>query len=124
MNSKQQGTIGIAQAINYFSRNIVPVSIPLNDSQRYDLIVDMNGLKRVEVKTCSYLRNGSYQVMVGSSGGNMTNMGKTKKISKEDCDLLFVHNIKTQENYLIPIEIVNNKKIIILNDKLNKYKLD
>lgn len=39
-NTKQQGNIGLGVAIQYFTENMYLVSLPLNDSQDYDLIVE------------------------------------------------------------------------------------
>ena len=45
-----QGNIGLGKAIEYFTSNNITVAIPLNDTQKYDLIVDFNGkLQRVSV---------------------------------------------------------------------------
>jgi hypothetical protein len=58
-------------AIAYYVSHMHTVSVPLNDSQDYDLIIDKSGtLYRVQVKTCCYLQNGSYPVMMAMSGGN------------------------------------------------------
>ena len=61
MNTKKQGDIGLGQAIGYFTSLGFTVSVPLTDSQEYDLIVD-NGfsLNRVQVKRCTYKRKGNY----------------------------------------------------------------
>lgn len=46
-------------AIAYFSTNGYTVSIPLNDTQDYDLIVEKNGiLQRVQVKATGYIGKG------------------------------------------------------------------
>ena len=42
-NSKYKGNAGIGSAIEYFCKEGLIVSIPLNDSQGYDLVVDFNG---------------------------------------------------------------------------------
>ncbi len=39
-NSKKQGDIGLGAAIAYFTFKGFTVSIPLTDSQDYDLVVD------------------------------------------------------------------------------------
>jgi hypothetical protein len=40
MNTKDIGNIGLGEAIAYFTGAMMTVSVPLNDSQPYDLIVD------------------------------------------------------------------------------------
>ena len=52
--NKEKGNTGLGIAIAYYSSNGYTVSIPLNDTQDYDLIVDKsNVLKKVQVKTTS-----------------------------------------------------------------------
>ena len=42
--NKDRGRAGLSQAIAYFGTNGYTVSIPLNDTQWYDLIVEKNGV--------------------------------------------------------------------------------
>lgn len=52
--NKEKGNTGLGVAIAYYSSNGYIVSIPLNDTQDYDLIVEKeNILKRVQVKATS-----------------------------------------------------------------------
>ena len=49
--NKEKGNTSLGIAIAYYSSNGYTVSIPLNDTQDYDLIVDKdNVLKKVQVK--------------------------------------------------------------------------
>ena len=49
--NKEKGNAGLAMAIAYFSTNGYTVSIPLNDTQDYDLVIEMDGnLSSVQVK--------------------------------------------------------------------------
>lgn len=44
--------MGLGRAIAYYTANCIPVLLPLNDTQKYDLVVDKDGkLLRVSVKT-------------------------------------------------------------------------
>ena len=76
--NKEKGNTGLGIAIAYYSTNGYTVSIPLNDTQDYDLIVDKdNKLKRVQVKATSCkTKYGIYQVALKSCGGTK---GKTYK---------------------------------------------
>lgn len=96
-----QGNLGLSKAIHFFVSNGYCVSIPLNDTQGYDLIVEKEGvLQRVQVKTSRGLTShGSYAVQLRNTGGE----NKTRKIpfNKNKQDLLFVYT--ADENmYLIP----------------------
>ena len=50
--NKEKGNSSLGIAIAYYSSNGYTVSIPLNDTQDYDLIIDKNNvLKKVQVKS-------------------------------------------------------------------------
>lgn len=53
-NTKKQGDYGLGSAISYFTSQGYNISIPLTDSQDYDLVVEDTAgfLKKVQVKTC------------------------------------------------------------------------
>ena len=61
-----QGNIGLGKAIEYFTSHGITVVIPLNDTQKYDLIADFNGgLQRISVKTSAFTKNGkTYPVVL------------------------------------------------------------
>lgn len=62
--NKEKGNSGLGMAIAYFTTNGYTVSIPLNDTQDYDLVVEKGGvLKSVQVKAtgCKTSR-GNFQV--------------------------------------------------------------
>ena len=51
MNTHSKGNIGLGRAIKHFTSQGLVVSIPLTDSQPYDLVVDKDGsLLKVQVK--------------------------------------------------------------------------
>ena len=53
-----QGNLGLGKAIEYFTSQSIPVAIPLNDTQKYDIIADFNGsLQRISVKTVEKMVN-------------------------------------------------------------------
>ena len=52
--NKEKGNTGLGIAIAYYTSNGYIVSIPLNDTQDYDLVVEKNNkLHRVQVKATS-----------------------------------------------------------------------
>lgn len=122
MNSKAQGNIGLGQAIAYFTSEGYSVSIPLTESQRYDIIVDDGEtLYRVEVKTSSFKR-ASYEVQLATAGGNQSWNGKPKPLSERDCDLLFVYTLGG-DRYVFPIEAVKGKAKLNLSPDKDQYKV-
>lgn len=62
--NKEKGNTSLGIAIAYYASNWYTVSIPLNDTQDYDLIVDKDCLlKKVQVKsTACKTKYGNYQV--------------------------------------------------------------
>ena len=68
------------------------VSLPIAETVRYDLIVDIEGLLfRVEVKTTTRA-NG--ETALATKGGRNPSSG-VKRISSKDCDLVFIVNLTT-----------------------------
>ena len=88
---RKQAAQGIAMAIKFYTEKGYPVFIPVSDVSRYDLIIDTPlGLKRVEVKTTS-----AKDIPLRTSGGNASWNGEVKRISSQECDIVFCYNIKT-----------------------------
>lgn len=78
-SNKEKGNSGLGIAIAYYSANGYTVSIPLNDTQDYDLIVDKdNNLRKVQVKATSCkTKYDKYQVALKSCGGTKGETYKT-----------------------------------------------
>lgn len=87
-----KGNVGLGIAISYFTNKGFCVSIPLNDNQDYDLIVDIdNSLKKVQVKT-SYAkaRSGNNVVHLRTITSSTTGVKKIKHFNEVICDLVFI----------------------------------
>lgn len=121
-NTKKQGDVGLGQAIAWFTRNSYTVSLPLTDSQDYDLIVDKDSLlHKVQVKTASYKNKyGTYEVSLTVKGGNRSGKNKIKLFDKSKVDLLFILT-SDNEVYVIPSNEAGTSSIN-LGDKVSKYK--
>lgn len=122
LNSKQQGNIGLSSAILYFTLNKNTVSIPLNDSQEYDLVVEINNtLYKVQVKTTGHKINNHYSVCLKSSGGTSGKIYHT--LQDSDCHLLFVL-CEDGSQYLIPRDrFLKNKTKLNLGKEMDEYRL-
>lgn len=105
MNSKQKGDLGVVAAIQYYVSRGYSVSLPLSDAQRYDLVVDVSGiLYRVEIKTSAI---GKFSLR--TLGGNRSWNGTTiKKLSSDDCDLIFLYNCSTGDMWEYKIAELEN----------------
>ncbi|MBQ6991613.1 MAG: hypothetical protein IJN50_01660 [Clostridia bacterium] len=120
--NKEKGNTSLGIAIAYYSFNGYTVSIPLNDTQDYDLIVDKDDvLKKIQVKSTSCkTKYGNYQVALKSCGG--TN-GKTyKTIIETNIDELFILTEDLQI-YILPIEEIQNKATLNICSKYDKYRI-
>ena len=120
--NKEKENTGLGIAIAYYTSNGYVVSIPLNDTQDYDLIIDKDGkIKRVQVKATSCkTKYDTYQVALKSCGGTK---GKTyKTIVDTNIDEVFIvtDNI---DIYIIPIEKIENRTTLNLCSKYEKYKV-
>jgi hypothetical protein len=124
INSKKQGDVGMCYAIAYYSRLGWTVSIPITDSQDYDLLVENtdNNILKVQVKTSRYLtEGGTYQVSLKSCGGNKS--GQTiKKMDKNYIDLVFVL-VDDGSCYFIPTEKIESSGSMNLGDKYSEFKV-
>lgn len=120
--NKEKGNTALGISIAYFASQGYTVSIPLNDTQDYDLIVDIdNKLNKVQVKsTGCKTKYGKYQVALKSCGGSN---GKTyKTVIDTSIDYLFIVNDILQL-YLIPFKYIKNKSTLNLCDKYSKFLL-
>ena len=122
LNTKLQSNIGLGQAIAYFTGEGMSVSLPLTESQRYDLIVDDGSkLFRVEVKTTRTRRaSGSYVVTLSTQGGNQSWDHAKKLISENDCDLVFVH-VVGGGSYVFPVEMVAGRASLTLSSDKDRF---
>ena len=118
-----QGNMGLGKAIQYFTSHGISVSIPLNDTQPYDLIIeDAEGnLKKVSIKTSRYQQSQtSYAVQLRNTGGE----GRTRKKAFDNtcCDLLFIYTAD-ESLYLIPSKEISASNSISVGNKYTEYKV-
>ena len=120
--NKEKGNTGLGMAIAYYTSKGYTVSIPLNDTQDYDIIVDKNNiLKRVQVKSSGCkTKYDNYQVALKSCGGTK---GRTyKTVLETNVEELFIL-LENMEMYVIPINKINNKTTLNICDKYEEYKV-
>ena len=97
--NKDKGRAGMSFAIAYFGSNGYTVSVPLNDTQWYDLIIEKDGI----FQTVQCKATGSQNNVI-----SLRNCGGTKgkeydNVLNHNLDLLFCLNSK-QELFVIPIQ--------------------
>ena len=96
--NQDKGRAGMAMAIAYFGANGYTVSIPLNDTQWYDLIVEKNGeFKTVQCKATGSIDN---TISLKSTGG--TKGSAYDNVLNHPVDYLFCLD-GNMNMYVIPI---------------------
>ena len=119
-----QGNVGFGRAIAYFTSVGVPVLLPLNDTQKYDLCIDTGTeIKRVSVKTVSHKAKGTtYQVQLRNTGGS-SGSSTIRKFDNSSCDYLFVL-VEDGTMLLIPAkEITTESTYNITHERVEKYRV-
>jgi len=120
--NKEKGNSSLGIAIAYFSTNGYTVSIPLNDTQDYDLVVEKESkFYSIQVKsTGCKTKYGNYQVALKSCGGTKGTTYKT--IIDTNIDFVFIVTSE-MSMYLIPKKEIKNKSTINLCNSYNKYEI-
>ena len=98
------------------------MSIPLNDTQDYDLLIDKDGkIESVQVKyTSCKTKYGVYQLALKSCGGTK---GKTyKTVLDTNVDYLFAVT-ENVDMCMIPVKELKNRSTINLCEKMACYKV-
>jgi len=125
-NTKKQGDVGLGICISHFCSLGYTVSIPLTDSQDYDLIVEFPelGLQKVQVKTTnSKSPRGKYVVGLRITGGNSKSNFVNKLNTEILYDQLFILTADG-DKYLISKDIIkDNKNSINLGESYLQYKI-
>lgn len=118
----QQGNVGLGRAIAYYTSVGFPIMIPLNDTQKYDLVVDIDGkLSKVSIKTTrSKTKNKKYYSVVLKNSGGSSGKSVIRKFDNTSCDILFVLT-KDGTMYEIPANKIEAKTGFVLDSRWDKY---
>lgn len=98
--NKDKGRAGLALAIAYFGANGYSVSIPLNDTQWYDLIVEKDG--KLYTVQCKATASADGNIRLKSSGGTNGSVYDSL-INHPALDFLFCIN-QNGTMFLIPFK--------------------
>lgn len=125
INAKKQGDIGLGLAISYFCGLGYTVSIPLTDSQEYDLVVD-NGIKlnKIFIRTSTVKKNNGFEVNLRTQGGNYTQKSKQKLFNPTCCDYVFIACSNGTSYYIPSDKITNTSSITVGNKKYHEFKIN
>ena len=113
----------MGDAIAYLSR-IGTVSIPLTDSQDYDLIAEIDDrLYKVQVKTTQYKsKYGIYKANLSVKGGNRS-FNTIKKFDNTKVDYVYVMTSEGK-SYFIPTSSIVAKGQLSLSKENDKYLIN
>lgn len=106
MNRKQTGRIGLSMAINYFTIKGYTVSLPINDTQWYDLIIEKDGI--FETVQCKATETKESTIDFRSTGGTK---GVEYDNIQNHLDLTYLFCVNKDLNmWLIPIKDLEGVK--------------
>lgn len=115
--NREKGRAGLSLAIAYFGSNGYTVSLPINDTQWYDLIIEKDGL--LQTVQCKLTATKNSEISLTSKGGTK---GKVyDRIISHPVDLLFCAD-KNKNLFVIPMkDILNsgNQRSIVLRTEHN-----
>lgn len=122
-STKEKGRAGLVAAIAYFGMNGYTVSIPVNDTQDYDLVVEAdNTFYKVQCKsTGSKIPSGNYKVKLETWGG-LNGGTRYSRVKDGSSQLLFVLT-EEQSMYVIPVSEITQDTQLVLSDKYKKYQV-
>lgn len=110
--NKDRGRVGLSLAIAYFGSNGYTVSLPLNDTQWYDMIVEKSGI--FQTVQCKFSSSENAEISLTSKGGS--NGSVYDRITDHPLDILFCSD-KDMNMFLIPmkdlIEYGNQRSIVL-----------
>lgn len=118
--NKEKGNAGLSLGIAYFGSNGYTVSIPLNDTQWYDLIVEKNNI--FQTVQCKFTNSKIKEISLRSTGG--TKGSVYGNIKNHPLDLLFCAD-NEKNIFLIPFKDIlnsNNSTRIVLRTEPNLNK--
>ena len=93
----------------------IPFSIPFGSFDEYDLIADTSkGLKRIQIKTCYFDNSSNRYVISLVTSHRRSNQISNKKYSSNSFDYLIGVCSKLDVFYIIPIDIILDKRQITL----------
>lgn len=117
MTRKQTGRIGLSMAINYFTIQGYTVSLPMNDTQWYDLIIEKDGI--FETVQCKATETEDDSIDFRSTGGTKGKEYDNIQNYRDKLTYIFCVN-KDRNMWLIPIkDLTANKRSIRLRTEPN-----
>jgi PD-(D/E)XK endonuclease len=130
INRRQQGDLGEASAIEWFTRQGATVFAPLGHSPDIDLVAEIRGrMLRIQVKTSvcrTRTPNGHerFEVQLATLGGNQSWSGHVKHFDPTRVDVLFVL-VGDGRRWLIPsLEIESVTSLHLGGPKYSEFEIE
>ena len=116
VNRKQIGRLGLSMAINYFTIQGYTVSLPINDTQWYDLIIEKDN--QFFTVQCKATQTENDSIDLRSTGGTKGSI-YDNVLNHSKLDYLFCVN-KDLKMWLIPVKDITTSKQITLRTEPTK----
>jgi hypothetical protein len=125
MERIHQGDFGELCAMHWFAAAGATIAVPVGRSRHWDFVADLDGdLRRVQVKTSSFQRNGRWETMLCTKGGNRSWSGVAKLLDATRFDDLYIH-VGDGRRWLLPAAIVGGRSAVLLGGpKYSAYELE
>ena len=119
--TQKKGNLGLVRAITDLTEKDIAVSLPISESEKYDLIAEKNNIcKTVQIKYTS-LHNGVIEVKLRSIWTNEQGY-QTASRKKNDFDILSIYCPDTNKNYYVDATQFDNGTTITLRVEKPKVK--
>ena len=105
--NKERGRVGLSLGIAYFGANGYTISIPLNDTQYYDFIIEKDGI--FQTVQCKFTTSKENRIDLRSTGG--TDGKVYDNVLNHSLDLLFCADGELNM-YVIPVKDLRDKRVI------------
>jgi hypothetical protein len=125
VNPRQQGDVGELSALQWLVSQGMAVALPFGHSPDWDLVAECEGrFLRVQVKTCTYSRDGRWCVAICTRGGNQSWSGLTKRFDPARCDYLFVHVGDGRRWFIPAARVAAGNGILLGGPKYSDYEVE
>ena len=110
-DKRWKGTLTELAVAKALLKKKYPISFPYGENQRYDLVVEINGiLKKVQCKNGRF-RNEGVQFNCSGTNGPYTN----------DADFFGVYCIELDKTYLVPVDEVGVREARLKLENIKQY---
>ena len=102
LTNKDKGRIGLSMAINYFTIKGYTISLPLNDTQWYDMVIEKNNIFQTVQCKCTFTEDDTINIKScdGTNGSVYDSI-----LNHPELDYLFCVN-KDFNCWLIPVKVI------------------